>query len=262
MLSWLKNKKSIKNKRISKRKITVDCFTKNSAVKQYASIQSYKNFYPEYWKSLPKSNTIKTNNGINIEYSDSLKTCSAFIDLYKSAFTIPLWADLKLKVDKNKQYFWHWSHEGVGDNEDSIAQPNENQYGEAFNNYTPLKIRSPWLIREKKGVKFYWTEPTWNYVNKFSDTLKILPGVVSYNTSFTTHINILVKTGIGEIMIPYNTPMALIIPLSEENIEFKNHLVDEKEWNKIFNINFYNPTFKSSYKTRSKCPYSGEIKTI
>jgi len=243
-----------------KRKIVVDCFTNNSAVKQYAPIQRYKNFYPEYWKSLPQKNTVETKNGVFIQ-ERTLKVCSAFTELYKNAYAIPLWSDLKLTVNEKKEYAWQWSHNGVGENDDSIEQHREHQYGKAFTSYTPLKIRSPWLIREKQGVKFYWGEPTWNFTNLFADTLKILPGIITYNVGFTTHINLLVKTGIGEILIPYNTPMVTLVPLSEETVEFKNHYVDEKEWKKLYNINFYSPTFNSSHSTKSKCPFTGKIKT-
>lgn len=244
-----------------KKKIVVDCFTVNSAVYQYAPIQRYKNFYPEYWKNLPKKNPTIDNNGLHFD-ERTLKACVAFIDLYNNAFAIPLWADLKLSVNEKNEYSWHWSHNGIGDNNDNVVHHHSRQYGDAFKNFTALKIVSPWLIREKRGVKFYWSEPTWNLAHKFGELIKILPGIVSYNVSFTTHINLLAKTGMGEILLPYNTPMATIVPLSEENIEVKNHCVDEKEWKKLYNINFYSPTFNSSFSARSKCPFTGKIKTL
>lgn len=247
MLLWFK-----------KKKVIVDCFTTTSGIYQYAPIESYKKYYPQYWKDLPSKNKIVNNNGLELE-EETLKVCNAFLDLYQNAFTIPLWADLKLKVQNNTNFSWQWSHGGLTNDLDGLVNHLPHQYGDAFKNFTHIKIGSPWLIREKRGIKFHWSEPTWNMVNTFGNDIRVLPGIVKYNSSFTTHINLLIRSDIGETMIPYKTPMTVVIPLSEDKIEIKNHLIDEKEFKKIADINYYNPTFTQSYRNRSKCPFTGNI---
>ena len=53
-----------------------------------------------------------------------------------------------------------------------------------FNKFIHGKIITPWMIKEKSGVKFMWTEPRWNTV-KYWDKLNVVPGTVIYNTQHT-----------------------------------------------------------------------------
>jgi hypothetical protein len=237
-----------------RKKIVVDCFTSDVAVFNYSPVQKSVNFIPEWWKYMPKSHKLVVSEGIEVERA-TIKGCQGFIDLYKSGFMLPLWADLIIEVDpENWKYVF-------SDKSPPINWHNSAQMGRTFENYHHLKIESPWLFSEKTGVNFIFLQPSWNHIHYFYN-FHAVPGVLNYNYQPGTAINMFVPKRNLRIEMNHHDPLAQIIPLSENDVEVKNHLVSVHEFARLSTIS-YETKFRKKYlnnkkilkQKETKCPF-------
>ena len=89
------------------KEIVLDCFTDSKFTLENFPIAKSENFYPEWWKNLPKE--YKENK--NFWPTSTMKRCKGIIDFYQNSFTIPLWSDLMLSVENQniKSFQWKFS---------------------------------------------------------------------------------------------------------------------------------------------------------
>jgi hypothetical protein len=239
-----------------KKKIVVDTFTHMNNVYEYFPIDNALKYTPDWWKKLP--GTYEEVNAFGVKMPTStIKHCEGFIDLYKSGFIIPLWSDLivSTKDDGAWQYQWADFKAYV------IQSHSERQYSQDLNKYIHLKLQSPWAIKEKTGVKFVWTEPLWNNLLNTYD-IKLLPGILDFKYQSSSHVNIFLQKKEQSFNINCGTPMVHLIPMSEHNVEIKNHLISTDEYNQLKDLD--QPfTFTGKYRKvkkiidarESKCPF-------
>lgn len=210
-----------------KKKIVLDCFTPLASVYDNCQINYGSRYYPEWWKDTPKE----------LENYNTIKSCRAFIDYYKEGIVIPSWfeADVDLypiNDPENKWFKVRYSNDNVdlSQSHDSIQFANFAQtYGRN------IKIKSPWAFRTTKDIPFAWTQPTWSNRNFFKH-FSLLPGVINFKYQHHTHINFFIELSeqAKTITIPPLTPLVMLHPLTDNKIEIKNHLVSEKEFDRIF----------------------------
>ena len=236
-----------------KKKIVVDAFTCMYTAHEYFPIQNAIKTVPDWWKSLPKEYTTATDLGISLNLP-TMKKCDGFLDLFNRGFILPLWSDVIINTQDNGYYQFQWANIKTS----VIMTHDMRQYGSVIsNNFTHMKIISPWVLREKTGVKFVWMNPSWNRL--FSDNLNILPGVMDFKYQQDTNINILIEKKNHTYKLSAGEAMAHIIPLTDDKVEIKNHLISEQEYQqKIAHF-----MFTSKYKRmkqiidgrESKCPF-------
>jgi hypothetical protein len=144
------------------------------------------------------------------------------------------------------------------------------QYGNFIdtNEIQHLKLVSPWKFKEKSGVMFNLSQPTWHLGNHVRDFC-ILPGVTDFKYQTATNIQMLgyypETDGTKQILIEAGTPLYHVTPLSDKKVIIKKHLVTEAEWESMGNSAI---KFNNSYKVRkermdnaeSKCPFSRMFK--
>lgn len=255
-------KKSIKNFFIKDKEIVLDCFTSIPHVYDNAKISHAIHYIPEWWQKLP---------GFIDDQLASMKHCTAFKEFFKSGIVVPSWFAMNLKVNRlGEETWWEWeaSNDSIRTDNSHHACQFDGFAGEAGKN---IKITSPWAFKTKDNINWVWSKPTWN-VRDYLDSLELLPGVVNYKYQHATEINFFVqnKQTIQEIHIPPLTPLAMLHPMTEKKIIIKNHLVDEKEWNRIFAVDklffkrnafdavkFWNNKKKLYNKIENiNCPYS------
>ncbi len=230
-----------------KKKIVLDCFTTESYVIQYSPILPAVRHIPDWWRALPK------------EFSDpqlrNMRHCAGMIDYYKKSIAVPLWCELSIKVNQDKSINWQFS-----DNITNAVHHSRYQYEGLLENYTHMKIQSPWFFRSEKDVDWVWSHPTYNY--KHNDDAVSLPAIVNYYYQHTTQINLFIRVDKERhILIPHNAPMVMLTPMSDRNVEVVRHLVDKKEIERLERKSI--PiTFKAKYKTAIKslnkfsdCPF-------
>ncbi len=237
--------------------ITIDAFISIPIVHELFPIKKATSDLPEWWKQYP-SKIPFVNEGFP-DHHDTIKRCDALIDLYKTALILPMWTDCKIKTQADGGYSWKYSA-AVGYGCDIKSHPRI-QYGPTFDEYIHFKINSPWVVKEKTGVKFYFTQPFWHQINT---KYKTAPGIVDYKLNNGTHVNIFADRKDSLIEINAGDPLAYIIPLSDKEVNIKCHLVSREEYVQLWDKYQYNWTFHSKTKkikrmqkeqTTGKCPF-------
>ena len=210
-----------------KKSITVDAFTYLPHVYEFFEIKKAIECAPNWWKVLPNTYDESRKQGLFFPVS-TLKRCQGFVELYKTGFIMPMWTDVIIETHESGQYTYQ-----AADGTDFIITHNSKQFGETIRQFhIHMKFNSPWLLSEKTGVKFLWTEPTWNNVLP-NVGIRVLPGIVEYKYQGSTHVNMFVPKKTQRIEIGANDPLVHIIPVSDNDVTLKNHLVDDKEYIKI-----------------------------
>ena len=238
--------------------IVLDCFTDNSYLYEYLSIQQASKFFPDWWKQLPKE-YISKKSPTQLKLN-TMKSCRGIVSLYQNGIILPLWSDYSIKVGSKAlpkilfetptQYkaAWHDAEQWGGE---SYLSPK---------NYGHLKLDCPWYIREKTGVQFAFIQPFYN-TSTPTDYL-FPPGVVDYKYQNSGNVNLFFEFKEDErtILLRAGDPIAMILPLTEKDVKIKNHLVSPMELNKMnpkpltFNHHY---TWLKGYMNQkeSKCPF-------
>lgn len=237
--------------------VVVDAFTEHAGVFQTAKFENSNLHHPKWWKSMPSTFKVELPSSIQID-APTMTTCLGFLELYNNSFTLPLWSDLIVKVTPDLQWASQWSdQEGAT----TILSHNPEQYNNNFPDKVHLKISSPWLLNEKEGVRFAWTEPTWHML-KYNPGVTVLPGIVNYKYQNSTHINVLLDAReTQQYHFEYRQPMVSLIPLTERNVEFKHHLVSPSELKAARQRSYQSAFLRSYFKNKKvldsqpKCPF-------
>lgn len=224
---------------LKKKKITLDCYTSSPHVYDYAPISNAINHIPDWWRNTPKKVTIsndlelklKQEAGVNDTSSATVKNCPAIINYYKKGIVIPSWFELKLEIQGNmdKTYSWRSSSEL------KLNSHYPSQYeGFSKSDGELIKIESPWRFKTSKKIYFLWSHPIW-HTRETMFNLLAPPAVIDYYTQHGTHINIFFRYTEEKqnIQILPITPLVIIHPLSDYEIKIVNHLVTEKEIERI-----------------------------
>jgi hypothetical protein len=222
------------------KKIILDCFTKITEIYEYAKIDSAARYIPQWWKDTPRD-----RNDVD---RGTIKNCVAFRDYYAKGIVIPSWFEMNLTIYEqnnieNKWFDWESSNKFVNtDRSHHPAQFEKFAQSDGKN----LKLHNPWGFKTKENIFFTATQPTWNLRDQL-EYLSILPAIVNFKYQHFCNINffILNKDKVGFCNIPALTPLVILHPLTEKKVIVKNHLISEREWNKIFGI--YNFIIKDNH---------------
>jgi hypothetical protein len=249
--------------KFKQKKIVVDVFTNDPVFAKYSSIRPASKFLPDWFKKLPSS-FLTNNEGTRLEVEQStMKRCPGFTDLYSKSFVIPWWSDLALDVLGDKTF--KYVYPGAGP---EIQSHSPHQYGpENFKKYCHLKVRSPWIMKEKEGVYFQFGNPYWNMIDVM-DKVFVATGVANYKHQNASHVNMFIKP--GTYNFKQGTPLVMLTPLTERPVEIKTHIVDDIEWATLDREVGTAAKFSGEYRMRksvideeerqSKCPFTGWMK--
>jgi len=165
-----------------KKKLVLDCFTFNELILQTAPIASAAKHIPDWWRKLP--NGVPHPDGFFPVAT--MKNCIGMVDYYRHSVAMPIWTDLKIKVD-GENYFWQFS--------DFTTTAHVHEIGKQATGFCPshghIKILSPWHIKTKEDVNWVWSQPTYSFEESLFD-LKVLPGMFNFYFQHSSNINILV----------------------------------------------------------------------
>lgn len=211
-----------------KKQIVVDCFTFMEGIALNFPIDKAIKFYPKEFKNLPKNIDLKYNQDPESKLVikvPTIKSCTGITDLYTRGFVIPAWDTFSIEMlgDSNYSLF----------SESNTVQTdyhNRSQYGQIYPNSGHIKLLSPWLLKEKTGVKFLWIHSGWTKTNN-TELATIPPAVIDYKYQFNTHISFFIRNG---CIINYDVgdPLVHMIPLTEDTVKLKIHVIEEDAWHK------------------------------
>jgi len=241
-----------------RKKIVVDCFINNEfVVNNVPIVQSIKST-PNWWKAIPSKVNITEDSGIEKEVS-TLKKCIGFQDLYLNSFTLSMWSDLHIN---NNERGMTWE---FGDPHSRVDSHNPLQWGYNFKNMRHLKIMCPWILKEKTGCNFAYIKETWGSLdNDDYHRLTVLPAVVNFKHQHVLHINAFISNEKNMYSIKLGTPVVHLIPMTENDVEFKSHTLSENEYTALKTATFF-PTVSGGYvfakkksderESEKKCPF-------
>jgi hypothetical protein len=240
--------------------ITLDCFTFLETIALNHPIAKSGKFYPKDLKDVPKFVTTKVSNDPHSKLTENIETikhCCGLHELYSNGIVIPAWDNFSIEMINEKRHVIHSTTNTIK----SEHHPRFQYNNEIFKGYSHLKFISPWLIQEKSGVKFVWTDPTWNRSNSLKD-MSILPAIINFKKQHASHINTFIKNG-STIKANLGDPLVHLIPMSEKKIKINIHVLSIDEWErKVKEIEYYvklknhqdliTPDF---FKSKKKCPF-------
>ena len=122
-----------------------------------------------------------------------------------------------------------------------------------------VKMTSPWIFNEKSGVEFYWADPVWNNLKEFNE-VNVLPGVMNFKYQGSSHVNMFFPNIKKRYEYKHGHPMAQLIPLSDQEVEVRTHLISVEEWKTMRHKDIHRFSFLNYYKNKVKMIDSNEQK--
>lgn len=236
--------------RILTKPIVVDCFTWNQASYDLFRPSPAVEYIPEWWKNTP----VEVDVG-GVYPVKTLRTCDGFVNLYKQGFVLPMWSDLAIAV-KDKNYRWQYS-----DNFSQATVHYEQQWNSyaASNTYGNIKLHANWRAKSKQSLEWFFTTPSWNY--RPDNNWYVAQGLINYSKSRDFNVNLFVDiTKNKTFVIPVNSALAFMVPLTDKKVVLKHHLVTKEEYERyavpMVSFNRYNDVVSKITKSqKSKCPF-------
>lgn len=217
MFFWKKNEEVI-----------LEFFTHIPSVYEFFKIKPSTFHFPGWWKNLPidKCPVGKIRNDFT---GTNMKHCRGFIDLYKHILTLPMWAELEIKIEDNN---FKWiSNSGM-----DITQHHPEQYQGLHSDYNffHLKINTPWALYNKKSkVDIMLID---NNLHKPSPLFTVVPGVLKGDQRHQINVNLFGQSTQQPRVVNYsfNEPLVHLVPITDKKVKLKYHLIDIKEYNNLF----------------------------
>lgn len=209
-----------------KKPIHIECFNQSQNLAEIYPIKKAFHYVPDWWKKLDKSFYVHNVLTEMPWEKPTLRSCAGFIELYRNGLIMPMWADFDLFVDLDC-YKFHSPYEKF-----KVHNHNSQEHNYALDGYHHLKILSPWLFRERTGVKFLWVPCSWSHLTD-APNLRFVPAAVDYKHQYTTNLNCFVPKSKTQFRVESGTPIAQIIPMSDRPIKITTHVIDEVEWIKL-----------------------------
>ena len=233
-------------------------WTAHDGLEQVVPVLPATKIIPDWFKKIPAYDKIWN--------LPTIKNCPAVPDLFKNAYVIRMWTDLKLTVTlqntdiiTNKlQKVFNYSQ--PADNTFVIDTHGDNQFIDALNEdqqkdkvfvWKPI---CPWFIKTSPGYSVLQLPVIYDYNTDF----EVMPGVI--DSDHHCQINPqLIQKKYGEIFIERGTPLVMYIPFKRTKYNFKC-ISETIELKKHRNTNFFQtftkfPGLKGGYKAKQKeCP--------
>jgi hypothetical protein len=212
-----------------RKEIVVDCFTTHRSVYELYKPHNSIKYFPSDIKTLPK-NLKYIDESTKIETdATTIRSCIGIIEHYKTGIILPMWTDF---ICQPKTSVAGETTIGLMGFPFSFITHPKSQYPGLYEDHIHVKFASPWLFKEKTGIKFLWNAATWNLSNHWKNFL-VLPGTVSYDIQCQTNVNIFIDKNSENFKLKAGTPLAHIVPLTDKKIKLKTHLISYEENQKL-----------------------------
>lgn len=206
-------------------RIKVQAHTANAVAHELFFLRKASRAMPQWWLDLPRYHDLHPT-----EQSRNMRGCSGITDLHRHGFVLVSWCDIWIERTQPSRV----SYDAPADRETQVRveladqsvthyHPPE-QYGDFVDpaQWQQCKIISPWYVEHKPGLKWTWIQPTWS-LNEFMGDVVILPGIVDFSEQHATHVNMMIRRSPGSFMIPANTPLVHLIPMTDRGVDLTCH---------------------------------------
>lgn len=242
---------------IFKRKeINVDCFVDSYRIAETYPVRRSFNYVPDWWRKLPQSFHISHELTKKPYERPTMKTCYGMTTLYRKGFIIPLWADIDLFFNRNEEEAVY-SYQSAA--ELNISQHDSLEYGRQFPNFHHMKLRSPWLFKETKGIEFIFAPCLWSHL-AVAPEIRVMPGVLNFRDQHSTNVNWFVPHMNAHIRLEAGLPLAQIIPITDKKVKLSIHVLNRLEYDKlrtVMHVHKFKLGFQKVVKDSNRCPVRG-----
>ena len=229
-----------------KKKVIVDLYTHRSEVFEHSKLYRSGVNKPSWWKSLPFFDD-------RVHDKSNMKSCSGFNDLYSKGYTLPMWSDLLLEFGEIGNQGWSYRYADQTSNAEVHSDSTRTGWL-SDNEYQHFKLNTPWSAVCSEDVEFLYTNAAYEHLNPLD--WMVPNGVLEFKNQRVIAINLFAKRGAEpkDLFFELGSPMAMIIPMTDRQVEFKHHLVSVDEWMQITNAKAKRLTFQRNYYKLKKCP--------
>lgn len=239
-----------------RRKIVLDLFTCRQLVFDTSKPKNAAQFYPEWWKQLPRSVKLDAEDMFD---TATMRRCMGMVDQFRYGFIVPLWSDLAVEL---APVGFTGVKAQFSDRVSTLSSHPQAMRGAYLpdTKFAHLKLEAPWVAKCKEDVKFTWQQPTWNMPNP--EQYIVLPGVIDYKYQYSMNTNVMFVRGHEErrIDLRLGQPMAHVCPISEREVDLRYHMVGGEEFgrmmqgDKISNLDNYR-VYRRLREAEEKCPF-------
>ena len=232
------------------REIVLNLYTQRPDIFHYAQWQRAATEKPDWWKSLK---SVKPTIDAPFR-GNTMKYCSGFNDLYRKAFIVPLWSEVLLGIGKKDTSLWRYS---FADKQSKIDCHPQFQRGTWLpeTEYQHFKFNVPWMAECTHDIDFLYTSAEYQSEDPFQ--FMTLNGLVNYKSMLGTDVNVMFKRGIEdqEILLQKDTPLAMVVPLTDKKVKIKHHLLSQDEMDRKRFKGKPFLWFNNGYQKAKKCPF-------
>ena len=175
--------------------------------------------------------------------SGTVKRCPAIVDLISEGFIIPMWCDFLLQNDgkilewDNKKFPYGIEYHNTAQIYNWPLKKNDFPEGVKFNN--------PWRIYTPPGYSVMFTQPTYQFENRFT----VLPGIVETDSYHHINFPTIVHTK-KDMIIERGTPFIQVIPFKRDDWDFKvGQMTEEQKYQDTTHKTHLSTKFKNAYRS-------------
>lgn len=215
-----------------KKKIVFDCFTYDKAAHDVYPIRKAMPYYPEIIKKMPMASKVN-DHSTNVQFDmPTMKACTGINGLYKQGAIIPFWTDYVCQPKRHAVE--NRSKLGLADfdAQQRLSEHPRIQYPGMFEDYINVKFGGVWHIREKTGIKVLQIPATYN-LNNLNYSILIPPSLSYFDLQVQCNLQMFVRADSPDFTIYAGTPMLHLIPITENEVEWRRHIVSHADWVKI-----------------------------
>jgi hypothetical protein len=209
-----------------KKPITVTFMTTNPAAYALAPVVRGFKALPQWWRDLPPEVEYSFENNMAVA---NMRACTGLIDFYQSAVVLPLWTDTAVKVGPSSAPSFSYQFADRA----SEAHPHPDNQFQGFTNnkdYQHLKLISPWKVVSSEPLN--WVMQGVPYAMDDLTEYTVLPGALNFHYSTSTNVHLMFKRDTDkdrDIRISHGTPLVMLHPMSERELDLKVLLVSHQE---------------------------------
>ena len=202
---------------------TIRFFSKISGVADACPIIPAKE-YTAKWMEAAKEDYVRVLKE-NVGRFEHVYQCPGIFDLFNQGVIVPLWHDVMIKTTDNRSGFqWMIPSNDVVDLMKPVSPIEKHKDG--LDRFIPrrhwsldsaIKFNTPWNVVAPRGVKLLILPVAYPDIVDFESSIGLLDPAVSSEINLQIWWN---KIN-SEVMLKAGTPMAHIIPLSEETFKYE-----------------------------------------
>ena len=238
MINWFKKKERPK----------ITFWPKVPGLEEITPVKPHIKSIPSWYRRIPmwtygesslnKDNDPKINKQFQEEYDDpmipswkkqtnikaaTVRKCPAIQDYWKTGYVVPMWSDVHLEIQENKDqvmddYKWETPSDefkiDLHHNDQFIKHLTKKEKENSGIKFI-WKFVCPWFCKTPPGYSVLQLPMTYEVENEF----KVLPGIIDTDIHHEINQQVAVYR-YGQITIKRGTPLCMYIPFKREEFDF------------------------------------------